>query len=61
MGMTSSRDDRNFKKGYQNAMFDIWEAMRVGGMDRVGQWLQDNSDIEYQEKNFTPWDEPDLP
>lgn len=41
--MTSSRDSRNWSKGYQEALLDIYKAILRGGEEDALQWIRDNN------------------
>lgn len=38
----NSRDERNQRKGYQEALLDIANALNVGGIDEVIEWIYNN-------------------
>jgi len=41
--MTSTRDHRNWTKGYQEALVDIYAALLRDNEDGVIQWIRDNN------------------
>lgn len=41
--MTNSRDRRNFQKGYQEALLDVYKAILVGGEEEALEWIRNNS------------------
>lgn len=41
--MTSTRDQRNWSKGYQEALRDIYAAMLRGDEEAAYQWIRDNT------------------
>lgn len=42
--MMNNRDERNWRKGYQEALLDIGNAMSEGGENGVIDWLYNNAD-----------------
>ena len=41
---TSSRDQRNWRKGYQEALVDLANAISEGGLDAGLDWIANNGD-----------------